>query len=372
MNKIIGALAFMLLGAGCSGGDVETVGQIEFALSNTSWADTGPLPQAFSLSNAVGATKKALLNGYITWTFASDNLTNIRYSIYDKAANTNSAWTILPGTSVLGNSPPNAASWGSCNGIGTNRNIAVAWIDPNGNAKVSFSKSSDATNISATPVDLGGGNALYRPGIVWSLGKLLVITTSAATNNYRFKWAQHDCAGNAISPWSSWINFPAKAFGGGAAAATVNHTPPTSQVGVVGVGSSGCANGLCPAWMTRIDIPQGQFTSPTFFNSVWAQVPSSFATGSSLGIVQRDESLANGAYLVAQGATDTSMRVALTTSASTITGAWTNIGNTNCSPVLGSPTISLQEFTFQPIFRRYRLNAGCNPGSKVRFSTLSE
>ncbi len=379
MKNVIGALALVLFGAGCSGsdgfeGDAEDVGKVEFALSNTSWADTGPLPQDFTLSNPVSATKKSTAGAYINWTFAQDNLTNIRYSIFDKAANTNTAWTILPGTAVMGNSAPEATSWNGCNGA-PNRNIAVAWIDPSGNAKVSFSKPTNATNISATPVDLGGGNAAQRPALVYSIGKLLLITMNAANNNYRFKWAQISCAGDVFQPWSGWINFPAKAFSGGAGAATVTNTPPTAQVGVVGVGSTGCVNNLCPAFMTRINIPQAQAAAPTFFNNVWAQVPSTFPSGSTMSLVQKEGFAATGAYVVARNTTDTNVRVALTTNASNITGAWTNMGSVNCSPVFGSPTLSLQEFTFNPgapAVLKFRLNVACNPSAKVRFSLLSE
>jgi hypothetical protein len=380
MNRVTAALVVTLFGMGCGAvddGGTEDLGEVQFALSNTSWADIGPSPQPSFYLNPVVASKRLASANFNTWTIAMDgNTSTLKWSAFVSQGSTNSAWsTVTGGTSVSAHA---ATSWMGCGGVDTNRNIAIGWIDFSGTARVQVSNSSSAgANFLATPNNLGSGNLTnFPPAMAYANGKLIMVTTKpAASPNtskraFRFKWTTAACDG-ALGTWSSWVNLPEGWFSGGPGAAASS----SNAISVVGVGSDSCTGGTdsgqCTAWLGVISVPTPTVFNPNpppTFTAGWSQIPMStayFNPFTTIGMVNQNENSTSSARMVAPGFGF--FNVFTATTSGTTSSSWLGLGNSNCPNQLSNATVALEK-NGSPTFR---VAVGCNPGEKLRFSTLT-
>lgn len=372
MKRVTAALAMALLGLGCGASDeadTEVLGEVQLALSNTSWVDSGPLPQPSFFLNPAVASKRLNQFNFNVWTIALDgNTSTLKWSPFVSTVG-NLSWGNVTGATNVSHHA--ATSWMGCGGVDANRNIGIGWIDFSGNAKVQVSNSSSADgNFLATPVDLGSGNLSFPPAIAYANGKLIMVTTktAAAPNTskraYRFKWTTAACSG-ALGSWSSWINLPEGWFSGGPGAAASS----SNGISVVGLGSDSCTGGpnagQCTAWLGRISVPT--MGSPSF-TAGWTEIPfstASFSPFTTIGMVNQNENGTSSARMVAPGVG--SVNVWTATTSGTTSSAWSPLGNTNCPNLLVNATVALEK-NGSPTFRVVSL---CNPGTKMRFTSLT-
>jgi hypothetical protein len=382
MNRVTAAFVMAFLGAGCGASDdmdaEENIGEVQAALSNTSWALSGPIgvppapPQPPGLMSPVAASKRVAGSNFNIWTIARDGNTNVlKFSAFVSQGSSNLTWMNVDGATSV--SAHGATSWMGCGGADSNRNVAIGWIDFSGNAKVQISSSTNASgNFLSTPMNLGSGNSTgYIPALAQVNNKLFMVTTipvaapNADKRRYRYKYISTDCD-STVGSWSSWINLPEGWFGGGPAAAATSSNGLT----VAGVGSDTCTggpnSGFCSAWLAKISVPTDPNTPPSLTIG-WTQIPLStaqFTPFTTLGMVSSSDTNTGGARLVASGGTN--VWTATTTSA-TSTSSWSALGNSGCTSVLSNPMLAMEK----NVNTTFRVVSGCNPGESVRFTTLT-
>jgi hypothetical protein len=250
----------------------ENIGTIEFALTNTNWANVGgPIIGL----NPATASKRLDPSNTDWWAIARDGTNGNVLNWNARVGGAFTGWVSVPeATNVIAHG---ATSWPGSTSI-SNRNVAIGWVDTNGTARVKVSKF-DSANTFVPAVSLGGGNNTAGnpiPALAFANGKLLMFTVkSGAPPNQskravRFKWADAPSTG-VLGSWSGWTNLPETIFigsGGVAAAAT-----STSAISVVAV--EGCGSTYCKAWMQRINVPASG--APTV-SGTWVAIPSGTMT----------------------------------------------------------------------------------------------
>jgi hypothetical protein len=378
MNRVTAAVVMTLFGLGCGAADgagSENLGEVQEALSNTAWADTGPSPQPFFYLNPVVASKRLDSVNFSTWTIAMDgNTSSLKWSAFVSQTSTNTGWGDVTGATSI--SAHAATSWMGCSGVNGNRNIAIGWIDFSGTARVQVSNSSSAgANFLATPNNLGSGNVTnFPPALAFVNGKLIMVTVKpgsvANRRAFRFKWATANCNGT-LSGWSaSWINLPETFFSGGPGAAASSG----NTISVAGVGSTctgGIDSGQCPGFLGLISVPTPTALNPNpvpVFSGSWNQIPNAtaaFSPFTTIGMVTQTENSNGIARMVAAGVGN--LNVWTATTGGTTSSAWQALSNTDCPNIISNATVALEK----NVGSTYRVAAKCNPASKLRFSTLT-